>query len=318
MARIATDENDILVWKLNETSGPYRNTGSSLPNDTSTDLNITNTIVRTGSGIFDNAPFFPSSGTYPAGASATRNYAAGAKTINITPPLTVSCWVYLRNYVTGNSTIIIGKEYRDSTITSSWTTPFHALNISTVTTNNGQNWIAQIATSPTTNATITISDNPIPLQQWSHIGITYDGSVIRAFLNGVQCIYYSGSNQLNSTAAAQISYTDGINGSGFWKIGAITATGSSNKEEPPMLIQDIRVANVARPLSYFQFFYKIGVLPLEVSNSIQYYKLRVYDLSCPVVTAVTWVDTQISLTNAPVPPCGGPYSDIEIIDTWLA
>jgi hypothetical protein len=320
MTRITPDINDQIVWLLNETSGAYRNTGSLSPNSATTDLTITNTITRTGAGLFGgNCVQLPGTTNFPTGSSATRNYAAGAKTIQIAPPLTVSLWVYLRSYTTANQQTLIGKEYRDSGITSTWSTPFHALNITVATTNGGGDWYIQIATSSSTQVILTVTDFLIPLQTWSHIGITHDGTAIRAYLNGCQCIYYSGATQLNSTAAGNISYTDGINGSGFWRVGGITATGSSNKEEPNAQIQDVRIANVARPLSYFQSVYAAGALPTIPGRTAanQFFKLRAYDTSCVTPTAVVWVDTQISLVNAPAFPCTGPYTNPEVLDTWF-
>jgi hypothetical protein len=320
MTRLNPDGNDQIVWLLNETSGAYRNTGVLSPNSSTTDLTITNSIIRTGAGLFGgNCPQIPGTSNFPTGSSATRNYAAGAKTINIAPPITMSCWVYLRSYTTGNNSAIIGKEYRDSGITSSWAAPFHAISIQTLTANGGGDWTVNVAINNTTQVQLTVTDFPIPLQNWSHIGITHDGTAIRAYLNGCQCIYYSGLTQLNSTAAATLSYTDGTNGFGFWKIGAITATGSGNKEESNAQIQDVRIANIARPLSYFQAIYTLGALPtipgLAAAN--QYFKLRAYDTSCPTPTPVVWVDTQISLANAPAFPCGGPYTNPEVLDTWF-
>lgn len=316
MPRILPDTSDQIVWPLTETSGNYRNVGQTFPNDSSTDLSITNTITRTGNGIFGNCPQIPSTSNFPVGSSATRNYAAGAKNILITPPLTVSCWVYLRSYTTTNNQQIITKEYRDSGSTSSWTAPFFSITIETLTTNSGGDWSISVANSGGTQVTQTITDFPIPLGVWSHIGMTHDGSNIRAYLNGCQMIYYSGATQLNSTAASGISYTDGSNGFGFWRIGAITATGSTSKEEPSANIQDVRVANVARPLSYFKKVYTAGAFPLKVFTSNQYYKLRAYDTSCVTPTAVVWVDTQISLANAPSFPCSGPYTAPEVLETW--
>jgi hypothetical protein len=321
MPRIIPDLFDQIVWPLTETSGAYRNVGALSPNDTSTDLTITNTISRTGNSFFDGyCVQLPGTSNFPTGSSATRNYVAGAKTINIAPPITVSCWVYLRSYTTSNNSTFIAKEYRDSSITSSWTAPFHALGITTLTSNGGGDWVVNVAINNTTQVSLTVTDFPIPLGVWSHIGITHNGTAIRAFLNGCQCIYYSGTTQLNSTATTTISYTDGTNGFGFWKIGAITATGSSNKEEPNANIQDVRIANVARSLSYFKNVYRAGVLSLPAGSftSNQFYKLRAYDTSCGTPTSVTWIDTQISLTNAPPFPCSGPYTTPEVLDTWYA
>lgn len=320
MPRIAPDIFDQIVWPLTETSGAYRNVGQLLPNDVSTDLNISNSVIRTGSGLFTgNSLWIPGNSNLPAGSNATRNYAAGAQTINIAPPITVSCWVYLRNYNTTNVTTIISKEYRDSGITSSWTTPFHAINISTLTTNGGGDWQVTVATSSSTRAILTVTDFPIPIGTWSHIGITHDGTNIRAYLNGCPCMYYSGSTQLFTTAASTISYTDGVNGFGYWRVGATTSTGAT-REETDCNIQDVRIANVARSLDYFKRVYESGVLPLRAGGFIQaqYYKLRAYDTSCTTPTPVVWIDTEISLANAPPFPCIGPYSTPEVIDTWFA
>ncbi len=320
MPRIVPDLFDQIVWPLTETSGAYRNVGVLSPNDTTTDLTVTNTITRTGNGIFGNCPQFPATSNFPSGSNSTRNYAAGAKTITIAPPLTLSCWVYLRQFTTAAAQNIIGKEFRDSSITSSWTTPFYAISIDVLTSNGGGDWFITVANTVSTRATLSITDFPIPLGVWSHIGMTHDGSAIRAYLNGCQCIYYSGATQLNSTASSTIVYTDGSNGFGNWKIGAITHTGSANKEEPMANIQDVRIANIARPLSYFKHIYNVGVLPLRSGEltSGQFFKLRAYDTSCPTPTPVTWVDTQVSLANAPAFPCTGPYTTPEVLDTWYA
>jgi hypothetical protein len=165
----------------------------------------------------------------------------------------------------------------------------------------------------------TVVDYLIPIGIWSHIGFTHDGSNIRLYLNGNAVPYYSGATQLFPLPCAAPSYTDGgTGGFGNWVVGAITATGSANREEPSANVQDVRIANVVRPLSYFKKIYAAGALPLKAFVSGQFYKLRAYDISCPTPTAVTWVDTQISLANAPPFPCIGPYSAPEVLETWFA
>jgi hypothetical protein len=320
MPRIAPDLFDQIVWPLTETSGAYRNVGALFPNDPATDLSITNTVVRTGSGLFSgNSIWLPSATDYPAGSAATRNYIAGAKTFNPAPPFTVSCWVHLRAYTTAQNTSLIRKEYRDSSLVSSWTTPFQSIGITTLTTNGGGDWQVNIGTNNTTQVVFTVTDFLIPLGVWSHIGFTHDGSNIRLYLNGCQCMFYSGATQFLTQTCAAPSYTDGGSGGfGNWSIGAITATGSTNKEEPNANIQDVRISNVVRPLSYFKNIYYAGALPLRSGGfaSAQYFKLRAYDTSCVTPTAVTWVDTQVSLANAPPFPCSGPYTTPEVLDTW--
>lgn len=321
MTRVFPDSHDQLVWLLNETSGAYRNTGVLSPNNSTTDLNITNTTIRTGTGLF-NTPCVQLCGTtnIPTGSSSTRNTIGGASTITVAPPITVSCWVNLRSYTTAQNTTIIAKEYRNPSLSgNTWTNPFNTIMLGTATTNGGGDWFCSVALTSSTTATFTVTDFLIPLGQWSHIGMTMDGTNMRLYLNGCQMIYYSGSTQLSTVAAATLSYTDGTNGFGQWRTGAIVSTGSPNKEEANAQIQDIRVANIARPLSYFKTVYAAGALPTIPGGGIgnQYYKLRAYDTSCSTPTAVTWVDTQISLANAPAFPCSGPYTNPEVLDTWF-
>jgi hypothetical protein len=321
MPRIAPDIFDQLVWPLTEQSGNYRNVGQTAPNDPSTDLIITNTMTRNGASVFStNALLVPGTSNYPSGSSASRNYISGANNILINVPLTLSFWVYLRSYTTNNNTTFVGKEYRNPSLSgNSWIAPFHAINITTLTSNGGGDWAANVAISSSTQVSFTVTDFPIPLGVWSHMGMTHDGSNLRAYLNGCQMITYPGGNQATSVAASPISYTDGTNGFGPWRIGAITSTGSANKEEPNINIADVRIASVARPLSYFKKFYATGVLPTQAGRSVgtRYFKLRAYDLSCTPPRYVVWVDTQISLANAPAFPCSGPFSSPEVLETWF-
>lgn len=320
MARLAPDTNDILVWKLEETSGAYRNSGTILPNNTSTDLNVFNTIDRNGTGIYGGpCANFPGTSNFPAGSSATRNYAVGGSTISPQPPLTVSAWVYLRNYNNASSKHVVGKLFREHTVTNNWAAPFFAIEISMTTGNSGMDLYFATAVTTSSQTGVTITDFPIPIQQWAHIGFTHDGSFLRCYLNGCQLMTYTGATQnLQFATASSIVYND-ANPAGGWVIGAVPpylVGSSSNKEEANYMVQDVRVAGVVRNLNYFQSVYKTGVLPINLSPLVQYYKLRVYDTSCITPTPVVWVDTQISLTNVPSFPCSGPYSPIEVLDTW--
>jgi len=321
MTRINPDANDQLVWLLNETSGAYRNTGVLSPNNAATDLSITNTMIRTGAGLFGgNCPQVPGTSNFPTGSSATRNTIGGANAITVAPPLTVSCWVNLRSYTTAQNQTIFAKEYRNPSISgNTWLTPFNCFMIGVGTGNGGGDWFVSHAQNTSTQVIFTVTDFPIPQGVWSHIGFTHDGSAVRVYLNGCQMIYYSGATQLNTVATVGLSYTDGTNGFGPWRVGAITSTGSANKEEGNVQVQDARVASIVRPLSYFQAVYAAGVLPTIPGRTAanQYFKLRAYDTSCVTPTAVTWVDTQVSLANAPVFPCSGPYTNPEVLDTWF-
>jgi hypothetical protein len=501
MVRILPDQYDGYVWLLNETSGNYKNTGFVLPNHPSTDLTISGTVIRNGTGIFDNCPYFPGIGNYPTGASSSRNYIFGAETINPQPPFTISAWVNLRNYNSSNNTNLIGKLFRKHTTTNNWANPYWAVQMTCASTNGGGDLYFATTNSVTSQNGRTIIDFPLPLHQWCHIGMTHDGSTLKTYLNGCQLMTYSGSTQqlslpvdgyvpyqdltytITSTTGTYIPgvtdignhgnevmtnitlpfpviiygrqfsnvnvssngflefgqttqannftlpngslgitvcvfqrdedttnnpfgiFTDtigsvgnrtfiiewrnqpaggggtlnyeikfiensttfetlyttststatgcigiqsaagsistvfsnsttipsagtrlifspsAVSSPGAWVMGATPpylVTSSTTKEEANYSIQDVRIANIVRPPSYFQAIYKFGALPAKASNGILYYKLRAFDLSCVTPTPVTWIDTEISLTNAPIFPCSGPYSNIEVLDAWIA
>src|SRR5574338_165145 len=142
MPRVAPDLFDQLVWPLTETSGPYRNIGQFSPNSPTTDLTVNNTITRTGTGIFDvNCPLMPGTSNIPSGSSATRNSIIGANSVTFAPPITVSCWVMIRSYTTGQNMTVFAKEYRDPSISgNTWATPFNCFMIGTGTANGGGDW----------------------------------------------------------------------------------------------------------------------------------------------------------------------------------
>jgi len=177
MPKVSPDNNDILVYNLDETSGAYKNSGSYFPNDPSTDLTVSGTVIRTGTGVHGtDCPYFPGAGNYPSGASSTRNYIYGADTINPDPPITVSLWVNQRNYINNsNFQQYIKKLFREHTTTNTWATPYTAWEISNASGNSGQDLFFSVASSATTRDSFTITDFPMPLAQWNHIGFTFDG-----------------------------------------------------------------------------------------------------------------------------------------------
>lgn len=298
MPRVLPDEFDQVVWRLDEASGPFRNSGALGPS-AATDLAAINTVNTQRLGLVGNCIDFPGQEN-----GLTKNSIIGASTFEPQPPITVSCWVLMRSYnSTGGDNV--GQILRKAQDDTSWASPFSACGFATLGNGDGS-WVTTITT--TVNGILlggNGTNNRLPLGIWSHLGLTYDGSTFKSYLNG----------NLVSTqsASGNLAYAN----HGSWFCGAIQ-NGSGTKQEPCMMIQDIRIANVIRPLEYFKDIHKISYSGNEELFAKRYYKMRVYDLGCPEPTQVVWVDTEVSLANAPVKPCGGAYSNIEILDTWFA
>jgi len=183
-----------------------------LAGSASTDLSVSGTIIRTGTGVFGgNCPYFPGAGNYPSGASATRNYIFGAENINTQPPFTISFWVNLRSYLNNsNFQQFVKKLFRQHTTTNTWAAPFFSWEVSNGSGNSGQDVYFGCATSPTAQTSKTVTDFPIPLHQWCHIGFTHDGTAMRSYLNGCLLLTYSGATQLQSTTmpGSYVLYND--------------------------------------------------------------------------------------------------------------
>lgn len=310
--RIAPDGYDIVVWRLDESAAPFVNSSTSV-NSPGSSANLT---VLGGSPLLQQPSPFAGSGTnssvqFSGNDSGTRNTINGANTFIPQPPLTISMWCVLRTY--NGPSGLTQHGLSKQTTTGVWSgTTFSSITLPqneqyaskptffdfSITFNAGGN---------TVNASVTPDIN-VPLNQWCHVGLTYDGTNVDGYINGnwvstasggtFNAIYYSGTP-------------------GPWFIGAIPS-GSGNPEEANMSYCDIRIANVIRPLSYFQQIYQAGVTNVTSTVSIvtKYYKMRAYDTGCSRAFPVYWVDTAVNYNNAPSPPCGGPLGPIEIMEVF--
>lgn len=237
MGRIDPDNNDVLVYQLNETSGNIRinygtagsagdliNYGGAL-NGVPAKLNI--------EGEFR--------GMYVPGSiiSSNKDGASGANNILITPNISVSAWVFVRKF--SNFGQIFSKQYNDG----AWSSPFLSIGLYINNSNDGR-WIAYVTTSGILRTLLMPTTYALPQCGWAHIGCTWDGTTLRAYLNGTQAgtLVPGGGN---------IDY--GLN-PGDWFIGSIPDTGTNDSSS--IIIQDIRVANVVRPQSYFANVYFNG------------------------------------------------------------
>src|SRR5262249_5419228 len=108
-----------------------------------------------------------------------RDGAQGAGAVNPTPTaLTIHGWAYLRSHQPDG--ILMLKEYRND---GTWSPPYVSLMIGD---NSNATWFVVRTTGGVFHELdITASADSLPLNQWFHVAMTYDGSTLTAYLNGV-------------------------------------------------------------------------------------------------------------------------------------
>jgi len=166
--------------------------------------------------------------------------------------MSVTFWINLRDYVdTGsgdNYQFFVTKAY----YTNSWSNPYITLAVYLDTAADGSWHIDVTTTAGGRSDTVIGNDRAFPRSVgYSLVGLTFDGSTLNAYLNG----------ELVQTVTGFSSSLD-YGGSGPWIVGSIPSflSGASTKQEPCAIIQDVRIANIARPLSYYQNMYRLGAL----------------------------------------------------------
>lgn len=303
--RVEPDDNDIVVWKFDEAAAPFVNSSTS-PSAISTA--ISNLTTLSGNVRLQQVSPFAANGTNSAvqfsgnNSGSPRNYISGANTCEPQFPITFSTWLYLRTY---NSTSATQHYWSKQHTTGNWSATFAQVGLQNRTYTGQSTAFDIFATTVTTNNNLILtSDNNIPLNTWCHIGLTYDGSNKLCYLNG---------NLIKSaTSTGNINYGN----SGPWFFGAIPA-GSGNPEEGQYSICDFRIANIARPQSYFQEIYQKGTLNSDGQLSVftTFYKMRAFDLYY-TKQAVYWTNSEISYNGAPTSPSGWGLGPIEILETY--
>lgn len=234
MARILPDGNDVMVLLLNE-SGPTRTNVGTL--GSAGDWTDYGSPVSDVQGLLGDAMYIP--GTYLVNA---RNGTGGANDVAITPNVSISGWVFLRRN-TNYFAEIFNKQY----FLNGWSNPFITFGLQTQNTNDGSLEL-YVALNGTLQVIRSGASFPIPVGRWSHVGGTWDGSTLRMYINGLLVV----SSPLTGT----IDYGTAGN-RGQWYTGGIP--GTSTNQDPPIIVQDIRIANVTRPQSYFANIYYNGM-----------------------------------------------------------
>jgi hypothetical protein len=302
--RVAPDENDVVVWKFDDASAPFVNSSTStnaLPHNISDLSTLSGTVYLQQPSPF--APYGTNSCVVFSGnnSGSPRNFISGANNVELQYPVTFSCWVYLRTYYyTGFTQHYFSKQHTAGV----WSGVFAQICLQN-RTYTGQSTAFDLFMLPTVSggALVLDANNNIPLNQWVHVGITYDGSTVNGYLNG---------NIIGSvTTSGNINYGN----HGPWFFGSIPS-GSGNPEEGQYAIADFRIANIARPQSYFQNIYRQAMLQstASVTPINTYYKLRAYDMTCSTPTAVYWISKNIDYSDAPPAPCGA-LSSLEVLET---
>jgi len=238
MPRIAPDSNDIIVHYLNDPGPTHSNVGTAGSDGDFTDYGGP---VPSVSGLLDKAYYIP--GQF---ISSNHDGTGGANSVtSATPEVSISTWIFLRRYYSGYAAIV-NKQYA----AGSWSPPYTSCGLYTNFTTDGR-WIAYITTSGTLK-NITIGTNfALPMGKWSHLGMTWDGTNLKAYLNG---------NLAGSSVPGGGDIDYNTNGSpGKWFVGCVPDTGTIDGGN--FIIQDVRIANIARPQSYFQNIYYNGFTP---------------------------------------------------------
>lgn len=240
MPRIAPDSNDVIVIPLTGSS-PYENKGYA---GSQADWAPYGFPVITAQGLISiggasNAIYIPS--TYLVNV---RNGAGGGSDVLVTPNVSISGWVFMRRN-TNYPAEIFNKQY----FANGWSSPFLTFGFQTHSSNDGQ-----LDLYITLNGTLqtqlrTPTSYVFPVGRWCHLGGTWDGTTLRMYING--------------SLAASAPYTGvidyGIAGTrGLWYVGGIPGSGSN--QDSPVIVQDVRVADIARPQSYFANIYYNGFI----------------------------------------------------------
>lgn len=234
MARVLPDGNDVMVHQLSG-SGPVRtNTGTAGSSGNWTDYGGPISGVQ---GLLGDAMNIP--GTY---LTSNIDGSGGANDVLITPNISISGWIFLKR-ITNYFGEIFNKQY----FLNGWSSPFLTFGFQTDNTNDGS-CKAYLTTAGTLHNVQLPSSFYMSPSRWYHLGSTWDGTTLTFYLNGVL------TN--SATFTGTIDYNTAGN-RGQWYVGGIPGTGVN--QTTGMLVQDIRIANIVRPQSYFANIYYNGI-----------------------------------------------------------
>src|SRR5574337_599978 len=236
MARVAPDSNDVFVMLLNDGPGTHLNAGSA--GSAGNWVDYGNPISGV-SGIISDAMYIP--GSY---LTSNLDGAGGANDILITPNVSISGWVHQRRF-----TNFFGELFNKQYFLNGWSTPFLTFGFQMDNTTDGR-FKAYITTVSSGNphSTAAGTNFPLPYGKWAHIGSTWDGTNLTLYMNDslVSSAAFTGAIDYNTVGTR-----------GQWYVGAIPGAGTN--QTTGAMFNDIRIANVVRPQSYFANIYYQGM-----------------------------------------------------------
>ena len=266
---VPTDSNDILVWRLNDPvdSGTVANTGTAGASGNLTVDTAGTTCAGSLPCINFGAPTrFGSAvklehGEQGAGVRPRIYGANGIPDAGATA-MTVSAWVLfppfgdngVNGFNTGENFNIVTKGYHPYGAT--WASPFHTIGLYGL---SPPSFSGNVVVGPNGGGTYyfpAIIQNQaayLQLGQWHHIGVTWDVAteLVSQYMNG----RLLGTASTADAGAIDFNTADG----GPWIMGCPGPNPQpGNPECANEILYDVRVATVARPLSWFQAVYAAG------------------------------------------------------------
>lgn len=233
--RIAPDGYSQLVWKLDDLVSPFANSGVAGALDASTGYGspVTDSI-----GLFNRCVDFQNSGLKTADTS-----------LGETNTLTVSCWTNLRSF--GTNQDLYDKKYQTG---NTWTAPFvsHGIGVS----NSSGQWFVTVTVGGTQYVTTMSTRYALALNQWQHVGFTYDASThtLKTYING----------RLATTDTSRPAGNIDYGSHGSYQIGAVTTQSTQGIDGR---LDDLRIENTIRSDSYFESMYKAGIAEYDTLNT---------------------------------------------------
>jgi hypothetical protein len=189
-----------------------------------------------------------------------RDYIYGLAGLNPAWPITCSIWIKPHGFSEGRAESIFMREWAsgwsgDTTSSATlgdgpWASPFVSIQMFFTADNDGT-WGATVTTGGVAH-TLKANNNTQGFRQrllprdgiWNHLGFTYDGSTMQLFCNGLvgPTLAVSGAIDYNGPST------------GLWVFGG-NRSASAGLDRLSASFSEFRVANIARPLSYFEAMY---------------------------------------------------------------